>query len=345
MGEIAISRNKPFLNKVVLVDGLPGCGKTLLSAVISALDRVELLSYSYEIELYCQLCSLNKLPEKSVEYLIKMQLDLKLYDTMMSRNVNFRPSDLSSVIGNHDPSRYFSRLFEPGDEVIPEKIEIEKPILNIAVHHLLASSKPVWRALGNSCVLVEVLRHPLYMIRQLSVHERDVAGSPRYFHVHVLYDGVEIPYYTKGWEEAYLGYNPVERAIHIIDRLSEEARVAREILREECGAKIITVPFESFVLAPGTWIQTIAEALDTRVTDSTRRVMSEQKVPRQMIAGGLDREIYRRYGWKPPSEGASERDELNVRLEDVRQDVGSEALHILDRLCEEYEQTYWNPDQ
>ena len=43
--------------------------------------------------------------------MIRFLIDLKVYNTMMSRDVNFRPSDLSSVFNNVDPNKYLKRLF------------------------------------------------------------------------------------------------------------------------------------------------------------------------------------------------------------------------------------------
>jgi hypothetical protein len=58
---INVVRNNSLAKKVVFVDGLPGCGKTLFSTLISAMERVELLSYTYEIEHICQLFYLDKI--------------------------------------------------------------------------------------------------------------------------------------------------------------------------------------------------------------------------------------------------------------------------------------------
>ena len=45
-----IVRNKFLADNIVIVDGFPGCGKTLFGPIISALDRVEILNYAFEIE-------------------------------------------------------------------------------------------------------------------------------------------------------------------------------------------------------------------------------------------------------------------------------------------------------
>jgi len=130
-----LSRKSHLAEKIIFVDGLPGCGKTLFSNIISSMDRVELLSYTYEIEHFCALHSLGKMPIDAAINMIRIHTDLKLYNTMMGRDVNFRPADLSSAIKNHDTEKYFKRIFSPGDEIIPEKIRKERPILNFSSHY------------------------------------------------------------------------------------------------------------------------------------------------------------------------------------------------------------------
>ena len=154
---INVVRNNSLAKKVVFVDGLPGCGKTLFSTLISAMERVELLSYTYEIEHICQLFYLDKITIDAAKTMVSLQTDLRIYHTMMGRDVNFRPSDLSSVIKYHNPLKYFQRIFQDGDETIPSIIEKENPVLNFSVHNMLAYSGPVWDALGDRCVFIENL--------------------------------------------------------------------------------------------------------------------------------------------------------------------------------------------
>ena len=37
--KISVSRDKTMLNKAVIVDGIPGCGKTLVSSIISSFKK------------------------------------------------------------------------------------------------------------------------------------------------------------------------------------------------------------------------------------------------------------------------------------------------------------------
>ena len=68
--------------------------------------------------------------------------------------------------------------------------------------------------------------------------------------------------------------------------------------------------------------------------------MNEQNVPRDKISRGIDLEIYKRCGWVPPKEGASEQEELNLRMKDVSNNVGNKALSILEKNCTNYEKRY-----
>ena len=163
-------REEMLLEELVLVDGQAGCGKTLFTAIIAAMDRLELLNYSPELENICALKYLNKITDDAAESMIRIQMDLVIYETMMSRGTNFRPSDISSIFRDVDLKIYLRRLLVKGDEVIPERIKKERPILHFATHNLLAFSEPVFKALGLKVSLIEVVRHPLYMLIQQTLN-------------------------------------------------------------------------------------------------------------------------------------------------------------------------------
>ena len=342
---LSVSRKPHLANKIVMVGGLDGCGKTLFSPIISALERVELPTYSYEIEHYCSLNFLQNLSLNAASTLIRMQTDLKLYNMMMGREVNFRPTDLSSVQLYHNPTQYFDRLFKPGDEVIPDVVRKNNPILNLIIHNILFISDPIWNALGDRCVYIEVVRHPLYMVRQVALNMHKLINSVRYFNICYERENKNYPFWVKGWEDLFDQSTDIERSIHYIDQMTQRVEKAKKVLREKYKANILTIPFELFVLNPEPWVEKIASAIGSKITENTRNVMFQQKVPREKIAQGLDLQVYRRCGWVPPKEGASEREELMIRRKDVELDSSVSSLKVLDRLCDDYEKKHWKPKE
>ena len=331
---------KPYLApKIIIVDGQPGCGKTLLSQIIAGLDRVELLTYAYEIEHACSLWSLGKIKDDAAVTLVRLISDLKLYNLTMGRETNFRWNDLSSAVQSPRPLSYLSRLFGKGDESVPAMVKQRNPILHLTTHNLLMIAEPVFAALEDRLVFINMVRHPLYMIKQISLNWEKLHHDVRNFTVHYQYQGQDLPYYIAGWEDLFLKSNAVERTIYAMDNWTKKRQQAMGSFSPQASSSIITVPFETFVISPDPFMDQMANALGSAVTPLTKRIMKQQKVPRKMYAQGIDLKVYKRYGWQPP-QSADENKEFELRWQWARQSASPQAMDVLGKLCRDYEATY-----
>lgn len=337
-----IVRSASFLEKVVIVDGHPGCGKSLLSAVVASYDRVEKLNIAYETEFMCALNVLGRLDDDVARTLIRLFNDLMIYDLMMCRETNIRFSDVSSIFHYPRPWRYLKRLFLKGDHAVPERIAREKPILHLCTHDLLCRSGPVFGGLGNKVVFIEVVRHPLYIIKQAAMNMDYLHGNPKHFEIYYQYGSHEIPYYARGWEEMYLKANPVERAIYLIESMTNHTECFKKELAEAGTGlgQIITIPFERFVIEPWDFLRRMEETLETTQTFRTKKVLRKQNVPRDMYAQGIGLSVYKRCGWEPPRPGATENDEFAARRAYANEHASPRAMDVLDRICTTYEEKY-----
>lgn len=324
---------EPFLaEKVVFVDGLPGCGKTMLSPIIGSLPRVQLLQYSYEIEYICSLRFLNKIEKDAAVVLVKMLTDLKLYNVMMSRDTNFRFSDISSVFKNARVFLYLKRLFQRGDGAVIDRLQKERPILHLTTHIILPFCEPILTALGSRAVILEVIRHPLYMLKQQILYQDRFGTDPRDFTIWYQYKERAVPYFALGWEDIFLNANATDKAIYMIHHLTKRIR--------QLDFSVFEIPFEKFVLNPGPFMEEVERLLGTKMDKTTRRMMKRQRVPRRKVADGIALGIYKKYGWKPSKRNADEREELNARRNFVAKQASKEAMKILNDLCQEYEEKH-----
>jgi len=330
-----VIRQKQLSEKIVIVDGQPGCGKTMLSPIIASMNRVELLSYAVEIELICRLSHLKKIDNDAAIAMVRMLVDHKLYQTMMGRDTNFRYSDLSSVFQDSNPWRYFKRIFQKGDLVTPEKIKNERPILNLTTHDLLGWSNPVLSGLGEAVLFIEVVRHPLYMVKQLQLNMQRLVNNARDIEVNIEYKGKQLPYFAHGWEEQFLNANSMEKAVTFIEKTTHATNKKRKMWEETSHVSIITIPFEKFVLDPWPYLKEIEKKLETKIGPRTNKIMKKQNVPRKVLADAPSFEIYKRCGWEPPMEG-SEENELTKRRDMVSKNSSPEILEIMDNLSQEY---------
>lgn len=338
------TRPRTLAGTVVLVDGIPGCGKTLLSAIVSSLERVEIEKYNYPLEYACQSGHLGKLDRDAAEALVSMYADLDLYNLMMSREANFRVSDLSGVASNPHPWRYLRRLFSVGDAEVPPRIERERPILQWVTHNVLAMGGPVFSALGGRARFVEVVRHPLYMLKQWRLYMSRYGTDARDFTLWFEHDGRALPWFARGWEELYLKAGLMDRVIHSIRHLSGLVDGVMGGLEPEERARVLVVPFERFVLEPEPYLKAICVSLGTRAGPKTAGVLRKQRVPRKRIAEGIDLAVYRANGWEPPKAGADEAAELESRRRYAAGEASPEGMEVLDALCREYESRHCGGD-
>jgi len=339
------TRKVELVPKIVMVDGLPGCGKTMISRIVSSFDRVEKLTYALKMELVCQLWFLGKLDSETAQTMIRIHTDMSLYDLMMSRETNFRMKELSSVFMDVRPWRYIKRLFEKGEEAIPSKVQEERPILHLTTHQLLSMGRPLFDALGDRLVFIDMVRHPLYMIKQQTLNMEKLVTNVRYFNLHFEYNGQEIPSWAKGWEETFINSNDVEKAIYSIINIGNLIQENKNVLPVEFKDNIITIPFEDFVISPYDYISNIASKLDSAVTPLTSKIMRQQKVPRKKFADGIDLSIYRRCGWQKPEVGNDESGEFAIRRNWVLEQISEKAMNDFDELCKDYERTYMGGEQ
>ena len=339
---LKLSRSTYLANEIVIVDGLPGCGKTMLSPILSSFDRVELISYAFEVEWICRLNYLKKIDKDAANFMVHNLIDHKIYQTMMGREVNFRYSDISSVFNYHNPIKYFKRIFQKGDMVIPSRIKKERPILNLTTHDLLSMIDPLVDVFGKNLFIVEVIRHPLFMVIQQALNMERLLFNERDMQVKIEYKNKDLPYYAFGWEEIFLKSNFVEKAILYI----KYQTLLTEQKKKELNGKInhILIPFEMFVKDPNPFMLQIQDTINSRITRATKKEMRKQKVPRKNIVDSIPLQIYKRCGWEEPEKGLTEFEEFQKRRDFcINQGVSNKILGELDSLSHAYEQKFYSP--
>jgi hypothetical protein len=329
---------------VAFVDGLPGCGKTLFSPIVGSLARLELMQPSYVVEFVSELHTLDRMPDDAAAVMVRMVTDVQLYNGMMGRETNFRVADLSGVWSNANLFEHVMRLTRGGDATVLERVRRDRPILNLFTHFLLGKGgRIVFDALGTRARFIEIVRHPLYMIKQQFLYMPRWTQDPRDFAVCFEHDGQLLPWWAYGYEEQYLRAGHMDRVILMIQ--SHHRRVAGVLnaIPESSRAQIVTIPFERFVVDPWPYLRRIEALLETTMTRRTTTELRKQKVPRKMYADGISLKIYRQHGWQP-SRGNSEAEEFAVRREFAAGHTSAEGMDILDALSAEYEAQYLNGD-
>ena len=175
------------------------------------------------------------------------------------------------------------------------------------------------------------------------IHHFEQLGTARQFHLYIKHGDGQVPFWNYGQEELYLNSKPVERAIYEMQKLSELTENFKKQKLVGNDVKVLTIPFESFVLDPWLYLKKIENLLDSKITTKTKKVIKKQNIPRKKISDGIPLAIYKRCGWEEPVAGFTEKDELEKRREyAVIQGANNEALKALDKMSIEYEKKYFH---
>jgi hypothetical protein len=319
-----VVREGILLQQLVLVDGQPCSGKAVVDTAVASMERVELLQFSDQIEYSCALKSLGKITRDVAETMIKLEADTVLYETMMSRNVNFRLSDQSSVFKDPKFWVYIKRFFAKGDRAIPERIKKERPILHFMTHSMLGFSEPIFNSFGDKVVIIELVRHPMSMLAQQTSYNEDwltSQGLLRQMDLYFKYKEVQIPFWTNGYEELYLKSNPVERAIYDMHHQTERGELFKNRFKEIYESQCITIPFEKFVTDPWPYLEKIESLLKTKMTRKTKKMLKKVGVPRNYT----DSEAH---------------ELIKNRNFAIQSGASEDALKVLDQISENYEGKY-----
>ena len=297
-----IKKKNTFNNKIVFVNGFSASGKTMVAPIISSMQNVESLIYPYEIEWISSIYYCDGIEKNFYLEFLKQYADHTIYNQMMGRNSNLRPSDISSVLQSRKKLLYLKRLFNKGDNLIPNKIIKEKPIINYTSSHLFFFINDIGEAFKKRVLFIETIRSPLYMFRQIKILFKEVyMQRPEKvftFQAHNEFGkSFFFDFFSKDDVFKDINLNNLnELVISYIERIFKFYFIFNFSKIDMSGGKLIFLPFEKFVLNPNKWINSILNFLEIDNDKNLINELKKQKVPRKFLHEGLSRSVYERYG-------------------------------------------------
>ena len=333
-------RKGELAKKILITDGLPGCGKTMLSPILSSLEKVEMYYFAFEVEFISRLFHFREIKKRSAISLIRMLTDYKLYNSMMSREINLRHKDLSSVTRHHNYKEYLNRLKSTGNHLVPKIIEKKKPILHLTTHDLLNYSKIVVEALAPRLTYVELIRHPVDIVNQQIYIMNDHFNNPRSIQIEFEYKKLPLPYWSNSWKNKFLKLNNVDRAIFNIFTMYNENIRNRKKIKNLLGKNYICVSFEKFTIDPMTILKKISKSLKNRITKATMQEMRIQKIPRKKFFNTPQTQIYKKVGGSLSNIESRKKDiERKIKIF-KKKGATKKYLDLLEKISKDYEKKY-----
>ena len=342
--DVVLERPDYLDNKVLIVDGLVGGGKGLMSAITGSLPRVEMWLHKPNIDQLCAIKHMGEITSSGAEALLKSWFDEYFYCLSITRNLNIRLSDLSSISKDSRPLRYLARLFKSCGPEAYERVKSEKMVLNIMTHSNTAYSEPIFNSLGSRLVYVRLVRSPMteYLINHLARWSKRWGDEPDGMIMHSLKTkpNDRVPFYMLGRESEFIKANFIEKAVLLMDEWQHSGDKFIDNIEKKTEARIIEIPFEKFVFEPLPYINKIAKALNTAPDKVTIKTMKKQKVPRQHLTSAPKSKNYIKQGWELDEKHNNIFDEFSATREIYKSKISSDFLEMLDQNTNDYNERY-----
>lgn len=332
------TRSLHLSEDIVILDGLTGTGKTMFAPLLNTFDRMQNGRFEYMIEYLSITRHMNKISDDASFTLLNLLADVKIYDGVISREVNFRPSDLSSIFNSGKSLKYIKQLFLKDGIFAGNRIQKEKPILFFVTHQLLTCFDSINNAFEKRFKIIEMVRHPLYLLDHWNSYISMHGKNSRDFTIWIKYKEFELPWFAQGWEELYINSSDYDKVVYAIVYLMKP--IFEKIDDIKYADRITFIPFEKFVLNPKPYLIAIEKILGVESTKKTFHFMKSQKVPRKLIFNGPQKNIYKRYAVKKNNIHITHEKDYEHKFSSAKLNCSPEAYTKLIDLINLYEKNF-----
>lgn len=290
------SRDVSITDRVLVLDGLTGTGKTMFGPILGCLKGVQPGRFEYMVEYLSIVAKSGELQFDTAIALIKTLIDVRTYDNSISREVNFRPNDLSFVLKQGNRTSILLQLLQSDGVSAVRRLQSNPKVPLFITHQLFGCMDLLSGAYGSGLAIIETVRHPYYLFDHWFSYLPFHGTSPHDFTLLLDVEGSELPWFASGFTDEYLNANNEDRVGLTIAHLMEQ--ILRSTTNSDTSKHVLLIPFEQFVLNPHSFTSKIELHTGQTFSNRIKRVLMKQHVPRKTVLGGPNLSIYRRYGFR-----------------------------------------------
>ncbi len=281
--KIELVRENTFSHDILLIDGQGRSGKNMISVILSTMPRIENMRIDTLLDYIPRYYYMNKMSYDAAIAALKIEMDEKLYNTIISRNINFRYSDYSSVFKGGKKWVYIKRLFQSAEDNAVKRLNIENPIFQNMTHDGLHLIDLYFNAFGERLKFIHVFRDPIGNIYEQGKRGfgQRIGNDPREFQLAYEWKEHTIPLNAVGMEEDYIKGNPTERLVIMVDKLLRNNIQGFLNIDDKWKKNVFLMEFEKFAVDPWPALERLERLLGTNRVPKTIRVMKRERCPRK----------------------------------------------------------------
>jgi len=276
-----------FIKELIIVDGYSGNGKQLISQFLQTFKRVEKMEVDHIFSEIGCLNYYNLMNSEAAKTLINLKAETKLLNIVLSREINFRFKDQSSIFKSSKSINYLKRLFRnDGDDLI-EYIKNDKPILHIMNHFSKPFMNIYFDTFKSKLNFFSCIRHPVYFFSQWEyIISNIINQNPRFKFVNFISNNNKVDSNSIPWffYEAFKDEDLNKSNIHNLllkayISLEEKSNISNKSLNSKYHNNYHEICFEDFILNTEKYINYFSKVLKTNPTAGTKRFLKKEFLP------------------------------------------------------------------
>ena len=269
----------PIIKDIIFIDGVSRSGKLLLGTLISSFKRMESLEFGENFEHFSSALSLKKCNYDFAKSYLCNYINQLIYYKMLSRNVNFRPSDRTGIQNYYDPKLYKKRLkVKEGDKVI-ERIKSTQPMIPFVTHEIMTNFK-LFNKLNIRVKFVSIYRSPIELA--YSWIKRGLGTrwgkDPRMFTLLINKGNKPYPWFLhKNFPKEWGKLNQYERSIYYVLLLTTRSVAQQKKIKNK--KLFFVTSYDKIVRDTPNELRKISKFLNTNFSKKTHQFIRKEKCP------------------------------------------------------------------
>ncbi len=223
--------------------------------------------------------AINKINFESAKYLIQLNLNERAYNQFLSRNVNFRKLDYSSVINSKNYAEYKKRLLIKDGDNIVKRIKKRNPIFPIMFHDVLINPKLLLESFPKAKIIY-IERDPVDLVDEWieKKYYGDFFSNPRNVTLSFKFRKKIFPYWCFDKISAYLKIkNNFDKVVFLLNNLLSLQKKNYNFYKSKNKKKILYFKFDQLVTNSDLIIKKISRILGTEFSKQTNTFIKKAK--------------------------------------------------------------------
>ena len=336
MNSLQPVRENNYPGKVLLIDGISGSGKTLLMKLVDCYQKNSAPAFNFTLEHICISHYRGEINEETAKVLARLILDQQRFDHSISREINLRVRDLSSVLKSSKKSQYLMNLVREDSVRNSNQHMLKFPNLCLVTHQLNDATRILSSNWKSDFLEIVSVRHPYYLLEHWNSYMSTLGSNPRDFTFWIDYKGENIPWFINDYVDLYYESDSRNRAALCIIEILSQTLKKMESLPE----KSVVIPFENFVLSPWGFVEEIQDKMSLEPSQLVKSVLKRERVPRTHINSGKQLPVYMRYGSGALDSRLSMKEDFSSLEETSKKSLTPEIFLKFKALSEQYRDVF-----